>query len=42
MNLFTRESEKVKTDSKEVYEHGSGAGFTKVLVKHGSSRYTAG
>lgn len=42
MNLFIRESGWVKADSSEVYEYGSGAGFMKLLVKHGSSRYTAG
>jgi len=42
MNLFTRESGKVKTDSSEVYEHGSGAGFANFLAEHGSIRYNAG
>ena len=42
MNLFIRESVRVKADNNEIYEYGSRAGFTKILVEHGSSRYTAG
>jgi len=42
MNLLISESDMVKADSIEIYEYGSGAGFTKILVKLGSSRYTVG